>query len=73
MHKVSAIYVPSRRKIWFDRDYYNTVNAHARPRRLPMLPIHGSIAFQAVQQLVGDDAERVTQPEDHCHEEKDTS
>ena len=34
-------------------------NTHPGARRLAVLPVHGGVALQAVQQLVGDDAQMV--------------
>ena len=41
-------------------------NPHPRPRRFPVLPIHGSVVFQIAQQLVGDDAELVVAHDLDC-------
>ena len=34
-------------------------NSHSGTRRLSVLPVHGGVAFQAVQQFLGDDAKVV--------------
>ena len=34
-------------------------NLHSGARRLAVLPVHGGVAFQAVQQFIGDDAKMV--------------
>ena len=40
-------------------EYVFDQNAHACPRRLPVLPVHGGITFQAAQKLMGNDAKLV--------------